>query len=79
MTTATTILALLPVITSRGRGSDIMMPIALPAVGGMTIELVTLLVVPVLFCGLEELKLKLQARRRPPGLGEPVSPPLEEA
>ena len=57
MTTATTILALLPVITSQGRGSDIMMPMALPAVGGMTIELLTLFVVPVLYCALEEQKL----------------------
>lgn len=59
MTTATTILALLPVVTSRGRGSDIMMPIALPALGGMAIEIVTLFVVPVLFCALEERKIKL--------------------
>jgi Cu(I)/Ag(I) efflux system membrane protein CusA/SilA len=58
MTTATTILALLPVITSQGRGADIMVPMALPAVGGMTIELVTLFVVPVLYCAVEEWKLK---------------------
>ncbi len=58
MTTATTILALLPVITSQGRGSDIMMPLALPAVGGMAIELVTLFVVPVLYCAVEERKFK---------------------
>lgn len=58
MTTATTILALLPVITSQGRGSDIMMPMALPSVGGMLIELLTLFVVPVLYCWLEERKWK---------------------
>lgn len=58
MTTATTILALLPVITSQGRGSDIMMPMALPSVGGMMIELITLFVVPVLFSALEEWKFK---------------------
>ncbi len=58
MTTATTILALLPVITSQGRGSDVMVPMALPSVGGMLIELITLFVVPVLFCALEEWKLK---------------------
>ena len=57
MTTATTILALLPVVTSQGRGADIMMPMALPALGGMTIELMTLFVVPVLYCALEEWKL----------------------
>lgn len=58
MTTATTILALLPVITSQGKGSDIMVPMALPAVGGMLIELMTLFVVPVLFFMLEELKIR---------------------
>ncbi len=57
MTTATTILALLPVLTSQGRGADIMMPMALPAVGGMVIELMTLFVVPVLYCAMEERKL----------------------
>jgi Cu(I)/Ag(I) efflux system membrane protein CusA/SilA len=60
MTTATTILALLPVITSQGRGADIMVPMALPSVGGMAIELVTLFVVPVLYCVLEERKVKRQ-------------------
>jgi Cu(I)/Ag(I) efflux system membrane protein CusA/SilA len=49
MTTATTILALLPVLTSTGRGADIMKPMAIPIFGGMTIELITLLVVPVLY------------------------------
>lgn len=49
MTTATTILALLPVVTSQGRGSDIMLPMALPSLGGMAIELMTLFVVPVLY------------------------------
>ncbi len=58
MTTATTILALLPVVTSQGRGSDIMMPMALPAMGGMVIELMTLFVVPVLFAAAEEFKFR---------------------
>ncbi len=61
MTTATTILALIPVITSQGRGSDVMVPMALPAVGGMTIELVTLFVVPVLYSWLEELRVRRRA------------------
>jgi len=63
MTTATTILALLPVITSQGRGADIMAPMALPAVGGMAIELMTLFVVPVLYCAVEEWRVKRVARR----------------
>lgn len=49
MTTATTILALLPILTSTGRGSDIMIPMAIPSFGGMVIALMTLFVVPVLF------------------------------
>ncbi len=60
MTTATTILALLPVITSAGRGSDVMVPMALPSIGGMAIELITLFIVPVLFCTIEELKLRFR-------------------
>jgi Cu(I)/Ag(I) efflux system membrane protein CusA/SilA len=50
MTTATTVLALLPVLTSHGRGADVMTPMALPSVGGMLFELLTLFVVPVLYC-----------------------------
>jgi Cu(I)/Ag(I) efflux system membrane protein CusA/SilA len=57
MTTATTLLALLPVLTSSGRGSDIMIPMAIPSFGGMTIELITLLLVPVLYCWWAERKL----------------------
>ena len=56
MTTATTILALLPVLSSTGKGSDIMVPMSIPVAGGMTIELVTMFVVPVLYCGLRELQ-----------------------
>lgn len=58
MTTATTILALIPVLTSTGRGSDIMVPMAIPSFGGMLIEIMTMLVVPVLYCSVMEWKLK---------------------
>jgi len=57
MTTATTILALIPVLTSTGRGSDIMVPMAIPSFGGMTIEILTMLVVPVLYCLIKECKI----------------------
>jgi len=57
MTTATTILALIPVFTSTGRGSDIMVPMAIPSFGGMTIEILTMLIVPVLYCAMKELGL----------------------
>ncbi|GAA4278334.1 efflux RND transporter permease subunit [Aquimarina mytili] len=58
MTTATTILALLPVLTSTGRGSDIMIPMAIPSFGGMGIALITLFVVPILFSWKEEVLLR---------------------
>ena len=59
MTTATTILALIPVLTSTGRGSDIMVPMAIPSFGGMVIAIITMLVVPVLYCSVMEWKLRL--------------------
>jgi Cu(I)/Ag(I) efflux system membrane protein CusA/SilA len=59
MTTATTILALIPVLTSTGRGADIMVPMAIPSFGGMTIAIMTMLVVPVLYCMVKEMKIKL--------------------
>tara|TARA_R110002072_G_scaffold28296_12_gene91099 strand:+ start:8547 stop:12686 length:4140 start_codon:yes stop_codon:yes gene_type:complete len=63
MTTATTILALVPVLTSTGRGADIMIPMAIPSFGGMAVALVTLFVVPTLYCAVAEARL---ARRPPP-------------
>ncbi len=60
MTTATTILALLPVITSTGRGSDVMVPMAVPILGGMVIELLTLFVVPVLYAAYHETRHALK-------------------
>ena len=58
MTTATTILALIPVFTSIGRGSDIMVPMAIPSFGGMTIEILTMLIVPVIYCWLKENEIR---------------------
>ncbi|KAA3599370.1 MAG: AcrB/AcrD/AcrF family protein [Calditrichaeota bacterium] len=57
MTTATTLLALIPILTSTGRGSDIMVPMAIPSFGGMVIALVTLFVVPVLYSWIKEIRL----------------------
>jgi Cu(I)/Ag(I) efflux system membrane protein CusA/SilA len=58
MTTATTVLALLPVLTSTGRGADVMTPMALPTFGGMLFELLTLFVVPVLTSAVEEARVR---------------------
>jgi Cu(I)/Ag(I) efflux system membrane protein CusA/SilA len=59
MTTATTVLALLPVLASTGRGSDIMVPMAIPSFGGMLFEVMTMFVVPVLYSGVQEMRLKV--------------------
>ena len=48
MTAAVAIIALLPVLTSTGKGADIMIPMAIPTFGGMTIQIMTMFVVPVL-------------------------------
>ena len=57
MTTATTILALLPVLTSSGRGADVLVPMAIPSFGGMTVEILTLFIVPVLWSWIQERRL----------------------
>ena len=64
MTTATTILALLPVLTATGRGADIMLPMAIPSFGGMVLQVITMFTVPVLFCLKEEIILRWQRRSR---------------
>jgi Cu(I)/Ag(I) efflux system membrane protein CusA/SilA len=48
MTTAVTVIALFPVLTSTGKGAEIMIPMAIPIVGGMIIQVMTIFVVPVL-------------------------------
>ena len=59
MTTATTILALLPVLTSTGRGADIMLPMAIPSFGGMTLQMITMFTVPVLYSLWQEWSLRI--------------------
>jgi Cu(I)/Ag(I) efflux system membrane protein CusA/SilA len=58
MTSATTILALLPILTSTGRGADIMVPMAIPSFGGMILAVIVIFIVPVLFCWMQERKIK---------------------
>jgi len=47
MTTAVAVIALLPVLSSSGKGSDIMIPMAIPMFGGMIIQVMTVFVVPM--------------------------------
>ncbi len=62
MTTATTLLALLPVLTSQGRGADLMAPMVLPTLGGMTVALLTLFIVPTLTAVREEARVRRASR-----------------
>jgi copper/silver efflux system protein len=58
MTIATTVIGLIPVFTTVGRGSDVMQPIAIPSVSGMAISLITLFITPCVYCLVEEWKFK---------------------
>ncbi len=58
MTTFTTVIALVPVLLATGRGADVARAMAIPVFGGMLVELVTLFVVPVVYCGFLEMKMK---------------------
>jgi Cu(I)/Ag(I) efflux system membrane protein CusA/SilA len=59
MTTVTTIIALIPVLLASGRGSELSRPMALPVFGGMLIEFMTMLIVPVVYHWWLERKLRL--------------------
>ena len=47
MTTAVAVIALLPVLTSTGKGAEIMAPMSIPTFGGMIIQVMTIFVVPL--------------------------------
>ena len=58
MTAAVAIIALIPVLSSTGKGADIMVPMAIPSFGGMLIQVMTMFVVPVLYSMWQESKVK---------------------
>lgn len=66
MTAACAIIALLPILTSTGKGADIMIPMAIPTFGGMIIQLMTMFVVPLLQCVWREgeIRKKLKKEKR---------------
>ncbi|MCF7824162.1 MAG: efflux RND transporter permease subunit [Candidatus Marinimicrobia bacterium] len=57
LTTATTLLALIPVLTSSGRGADVMIPMAIPSFGGMLFAIINTFVVPILYVIVAEHRL----------------------
>lgn len=57
MTTLTTILALIPMAIGVGQGSELMQPLGIVVIGGLLIgTLVTLLLVPAVYCAIHRLK-----------------------
>jgi Cu(I)/Ag(I) efflux system membrane protein CusA/SilA len=62
MTIATTVVGLMPIFWATGRGADVMKPMAIPSVGGMAVSVITLFIVPCVFCAVEEWKWKRTQR-----------------
>ncbi len=60
MTSATTILVLLPVLTSQGKGSEIMIPMAIPIFGGMCFAIMALFFNPLMFLIYYQFKLRFR-------------------
>ncbi|GJM30003.1 MAG: cation transporter [Cyclobacteriaceae bacterium] len=60
MTTATTLIALLPILTSTGKGAEIMVPMAIPAFGGMLVQSISVFIVPVLYAMWQEGRVRRQ-------------------
>ncbi|MBL4885629.1 MAG: efflux RND transporter permease subunit, partial [Planctomycetaceae bacterium] len=58
MTTVTTLVALMPVLLSTGRGADVAKAMAIPVFGGMLIEPFTSFIVPTMYCAYLEFKLR---------------------
>jgi len=56
-TTATTILAMVPLALARGEGSEIWLPFAITVIGGLFVgTVITLILMPTLYSVLEGLK-----------------------
>jgi Cu(I)/Ag(I) efflux system membrane protein CusA/SilA len=72
MTTATTLISLVPVLWSTGRGSELMLPMVLPVVGGMVFDLISLFSIPVFFTWYWERRL---ARTSPAPAVAPLPAP----
>ena len=75
MTSVTTILALLPIFLTEGRGSDVMRPMAIPSIGGMIVAAITWFVVPMAYSALEERRVRRQQASVEDGTGDrPATP-----
>jgi Cu(I)/Ag(I) efflux system membrane protein CusA/SilA len=70
MTTAVAVIALLPVLTSTGKGADIMVPMAIPTFGGMIIQVMTIFVVPLFQSAWREGDVRKNMRLKGSSLSE---------
>jgi Cu(I)/Ag(I) efflux system membrane protein CusA/SilA len=70
MTTVTTLVALIPVVLATGRGADLSRPMALPVFGGMILEFLTMLVVPVIYGWWLEARVVRAVRMQRQGAGQ---------
>jgi copper/silver efflux system protein len=61
MTNTTTLLSLVPILWSTGRGAELMQPMVLPVIGGMIFDVVSLFAVPVFYVWYWERKLAREA------------------
>ncbi len=64
MSTATTVFGLLPVFLVQGRGSDVMQPMAIPSVGGMAVQLITLFIAPCIYSLVMEWQLERRLKEQ---------------
>ncbi|MCF6149004.1 MAG: efflux RND transporter permease subunit [Candidatus Kuenenia sp.] len=65
MTSATTFIGLMPIIWSTGAGAEVAKPMAIPAVGGMTMAMIVFFIVPCLNAWLKERKFKKELEKNP--------------
>lgn len=64
MTTLTTILGMVPMAIGGGQGSEIWQPMGVAVIGGLTVStLLTLVIVPVLYCVFAGVGIKRQRRK----------------
>lgn len=61
MTTLTTLIALVPILLAAGKGADVARAMAVPVFGGMLVEPITSFILPTLYCGYLELKLRFSS------------------
>lgn len=76
MTTVTTVLGLLPMALGIGRGADLRAPLAIAVIGGLIVAtLLTLIVVPVVYATVEDVRARVQGSPQ----GDPVLEPIPAA